>query len=91
MDLWYYKHESRVWNGQCNNWNCYWWKRPANYYRKFIKSTQRVHQAVNKANKVLGMANKAFLNKDKHVMVHLFKSLVRPHLEYAKQAWRPYL
>ena len=29
--------------------------------------------------------------KEKGLIVHLYKAIVRPHLEYCIQAWRPYL
>jgi len=32
-----------------------------------------------------------FLCKDKELILQLYKSLVRPRLEYCIQAWRPYL
>ena len=41
------------------------------------------------ANAMLGMINRAFKYKTKDVVLKLYKSLVRPHLHYCIQAWRP--
>ena len=43
--------------------------------------THTVTQA-NKANKVLGLIRRTFDNLDEEMLVLLYKSLVRPHLEY---------
>ena len=42
------------------------------------------------ANKVLGMIKRSFIVRDKNVLLQLYKSLGRPHLEYSIQAWRPH-
>ena len=55
-----------------------------------LKVSQQCTKAVNTANKVLGMIFRAFTYK-KGVILKLYNSLVRPHLEYCIQAWRPYL
>jgi len=55
-----------------------------------LKVDRQVTSAVKKANRVLGMINKTFVNKNQEIMVKLYKSLVRPHLEYGIQAWRPH-
>ena len=39
---------------------------------------------------MLGMINRAFKYKTKEVVLKLYKSLVRPHLDYCIQAWRPF-
>ena len=39
---------------------------------------------------MLGMINRAFKYKTNEVVLKLYKSLVRPHLDYCIQAWRPY-
>src|ERR1043165_4710767 len=44
----------------------------------------------NKGNQILGMINRTFSSR-KQSMLPLFKSLVRPHLDYCIQAWRPHL
>ena len=46
---------------------------------------------INKANSILGTINKTFEYKDRIIMTTLYKSLVRPHLEYANQIWAPHL
>jgi len=47
--------------------------------------------AANKANRVLGMVNRQFHNLDKASFLILYKGFIRPHLEYAIQAWSAYL
>ena len=42
------------------------------------------------ANKVLGIINRTYSCKSKDNILRLYKSLVRPHLEYCCQVWRPY-
>ena len=34
---------------------------------------------------------RGFKNKTKEIMLPLYKSMVRPHLDYCKQAWKPHL
>ena len=55
-----------------------------NFYNHIIKT-------VNKANQIAGMLVRNITFKSKDVMVPLFKSLVRPVLEYANPVWHPYL
>lgn len=47
--------------------------------------------AVAKANGVLATIRRTITNKSPKIIIPLYKSLVRPHLEYAVQAWRPFL
>ena len=42
-----------------------------------------------RANQMLGMIRRSFQYKDRKTMLLLYKSMVRPHLEYAVQAWCP--
>ena len=46
---------------------------------------------VNKANKVLGLLKRTVGGKNKEIFTMLYKSLVRPILEYACPVWAPYL
>jgi hypothetical protein len=47
-------------------------------------------KAAKKGNKILGMIKRTFECRSKSVILNLYKSLVRPHLEYCIQAWRPH-
>jgi len=55
-----------------------------------LKSNRQCAKAAAAANAVLGMIRRTFLCKDKELILQLYKSLVRPRLEYCIQAWRPY-
>ena len=46
---------------------------------------------VNRANKVLGLLKRTVGSKNKEIFSMLYKSLVRPILEYACPAWSPHL
>ena len=52
--------------------------------------TKQCVRAANKANTILGMINRAFKYKIKEVVLKLYKSLVRSHLDYCIQAWHPF-
>ena len=47
--------------------------------------------AVKQANKVLRMIKRSFTDRTKETIMALYKSLVRPHLEYCVAIWNPYL
>jgi ribonuclease P/MRP protein subunit RPP40 len=55
------------------------------------KSSEQCVMAVKKANSVLGMIKRNIKFKSKEVIVRLYKSLVRPRLEFCVQAWSPHL
>ena len=48
-------------------------------------------KAAKTANTVLGQISRAFHFRDKDIFSGLYKQYVRPHLEYAVQAWSPWL
>ena len=50
-----------------------------------------IQNVVKKANKICGLLMRTIHNKDKDIMVPLFKSLVRPILEYGNAVWCPYM
>ena len=47
-------------------------------------------EAVKKANVVLGIVKKSFIHLDSTTLPLLYKSLVRPHIEYGNVIWGPY-
>lgn len=56
-----------------------------------LKVSQQCAKAVKTSNRVLGMIKRTFNSRKSEVIIPLYKSLVRPHLEYCVQAWRPHL
>jgi len=55
-----------------------------------LKCSSQCFKAVNTANRILGMIKRTISVRDKDIILQLFKSLVRQHLEYSVQAWRPH-
>ena len=55
-----------------------------------LQSKYQVAKCVKTANKMLGMIRRTYADKSKENMLPLYKSLVRTHLDYGVQAWRPY-
>ena len=43
------------------------------------------------ANSIVAIIRKSFVNLTSEILTTLYKALVRTHLEYANQAWNPYL
>lgn len=56
-----------------------------------LKFSQQCNKAASKANRMLGFINRNFTFKSKEIILPLYTSLVRPHLEYAVQFWAPHL
>ena len=56
-----------------------------------LKPSKQCNKAAASANSTLGMINRTFICKDKDIILFLYKSLVRPKLEYCIQTWCPYL
>ena len=54
-----------------------------------LDSEAQVGKAVTRANKILGMIWRTYDKSMKNI-IQLYKSLVRPHLDYAMQIWNPY-
>ena len=46
---------------------------------------------IKKARSAAGIINRHIMNKTQKIMVQLFKSMVRPIIEYANVVWAPYL
>jgi ribonuclease P/MRP protein subunit RPP40 len=56
-----------------------------------LKWASQCAKVVGKANRTLGLIKRCFGNLTDEMILKLYKSLVRPKLEYAVQAWRPHL
>lgn len=52
-----------------------------------LKYREHITQKASIANRNLGIIFRTFTYKDKDMFLDLFKSMVRPHLEYATQIW----
>src|SRR6266568_6039490 len=56
-----------------------------------LKVSKQCNKAAKNGNQILGLISRTFSCKKAHIIKPLYKSLVRPHLDYCVQAWRPYL
>jgi hypothetical protein len=54
-----------------------------------LKFHQHVNLSVKKANRILGLIKHTFNNLDEVTLPLLYKTMVRPHLEYANSIWHP--
>ena len=56
-----------------------------------LKTSAQCATAIKKANAMLGVIRKGIENKSAGIIMPLYKSMVRPHLEYCVQFWSPHL
>ena len=54
-----------------------------------LRFDKHIHLFTAKANRMLGLVKRAFPYMDADTFTKLFKSLVRPHLEYGNAIWHP--
>ena len=54
-----------------------------------LKFTDHINNKVNKANRNVGLIFRTFTFMNKEMFLNLYKSIVRPHLEYASTVWSP--
>ena len=54
-----------------------------------MKVSEQCLIAASKGNKILGLIGRTITYKEKQLIVPLYKAIVRPHLEYCIQTWRP--
>ena len=55
-----------------------------------MKVSEQCGIAAAKGNQILGFIRRNIVSKEKELIIPLYKTIVRPHLEYCIQAWRPY-
>ena len=51
-----------------------------------MKVSEQCGIAASKGNQILGLIRRTIMYKEKHLIVPLYKAIVRPHLEYCIQA-----
>jgi len=55
-----------------------------------LKVSKQCTKAVSTAYRILGLIRRTIECKSQDIILQLYKSLVRPHLEYCVQCWNPY-
>ena len=55
-----------------------------------MKVSEQCGIAASKGNQILGLIRGTIMYKEKQLILPLYKTIVRPHLEHCIQAWRPY-
>ena len=56
-----------------------------------LKFSEHINVKVNKANQILGCVKHTFKHMTKDIFNLIYKSMVRPHLEYGSVIWNPHL
>ena len=54
-----------------------------------LKWDDNIQQNISKAKKCIGWVSRNVISRERKVMLNIYKSLVRPHLEYCVQLWNP--
>jgi len=55
-----------------------------------MKVSQQCSKACSKAYRMSGLIKRTIENKNREVMLRLYKSLVRPHVDFCSSAWSPH-
>ena len=55
-----------------------------------MKVSEQCGIAASKGNQILALIKRNITYKEKKLIIPLYKAIVRPHIEYCIQAWRPY-
>jgi ribonucleases P/MRP protein subunit RPP40 len=55
-----------------------------------LKTNKQCSIAAKKGNQILGLISRTFSSKRQSIILKLYKSLVRPYLDYCIQSWRPH-
>jgi hypothetical protein len=56
-----------------------------------LKFDDHINASVQKATRIMAAIRRTYTYLDEVSLRHLFRGLVRPHLEYAQSVWQPYL
>ena len=57
---------------------------------KDLKFVRQCEESYSKANRMLGLISRTIEYKNQEVLMNLYKSIVRPHLEYCCTVWSPH-
>ena len=91
--LWSCKPKTRVYNGSTKDCALDRRKRSRGSNQPVTQpksSHYVIATCVSRANRLVGLIKRTYENKSKRNIIAIYKSLVRPHLEYCVQAWRPH-
>ena len=55
-----------------------------------LKFNLHINNVIKKSNQLTGLIKRSFTYIDKEMLLKLYKSMVRPHLEYANVIWHPF-
>ena len=55
-----------------------------------MKVSEKCRIAAAKGNQIIGLIRRNIVYKEKELIIPLYTTIVRPHLEYCIQEWRPY-
>ena len=55
-----------------------------------MKVSEQCGVAASKGNQIRGLIRRNITYKKKEIIIHLYNTVVKPHLEYCIEAWRPY-
>ena len=55
-----------------------------------MKVSEQCGIAASNGNQILGLIRRTIMYKEKQLIIPLYKTIVRPHLECCIQAWKPY-
>ena len=58
---------------------------------KDLKPSKHIKEVVRKANQCLGMIRRSFTHIDSEIFLLVYKTFIRPKLEYCSNIWSPYL
>ena len=58
---------------------------------KDLKPSKHIKEVVTKANQCLGMTRRSFSHIDRDIFLLVYKTFIRPKLEYCSNIWSPHL
>ena len=61
------------------------------YFSKDLKPSKQCITSAAKARKIIGLVRRHFRRMDKSDFLLIYKTYIRPHLEYCVQSWPPHL